>query len=740
APARRLCLILGAVTEVTAVVLFVLGDRVALGDSSMRILWQLIQGGMAGLVLLAGCWLVFGKRAGIVLLHGGIGLLMFSEILVGLRAEEAQMHIKEGEIVNYVQDIREVELAVVDRTDPQAETTVAIPQARLTEGFEAVEHPFLTRSFCRKMPQTLRDLVGCRPGESVIRDPRLPFDVKIVKYLQNSRLTPIGGKTDEENPATIGLGKSVVAAEVPAGTGVKSEAVDDTAVYATFLKKGTDESLGTWLFSLLQARFQDARERSGWTDSEVRSTTPPFLYQLSVPQEVTVDGKSYAVALRFKRGYKPFSVQLSDVRFDKYLGTNTAKNYSSDVILTDSVSGTNVPRHIWMNNPLRYAGETFYQSNYMQDPITGEEATGLQVVSNSGWMIPYVSCMIVAVGMVFQFGVTLTRFLGRVSSTQARAATLSADAQAGTADLSRAPRTGKLDWILSAFALLFCAGIVYAEGFRTKDDGKLFNYEAAGRIPVAYEGRVKPLDTLARNTLQIISNKDRVPDRGDETLPAIRWILDLMAGREESDSHRVFRIDNPEVLDYFGLERRKGFLYSRKEIAVKADEFHAEVDRLRKEKRVEDLNVYERKLLELERRIRAFTAVEATMRMPPFPEQPDAEMVRTVRQSANVLQANLAQREEALLERHPPLAVPVRPAGAKTGDYTWKPLVSELTADYFFTKVLKQQESAPAVAAWNEILASYSQDKSGEFNRAVANYLEALGADAPAEYKPARTN
>ena len=53
-------------------------------DPSMRILWQLLQGGFAGLVLLAGCSVVFGKRAGVVLLHAGVGLMMFSELLVGV--------------------------------------------------------------------------------------------------------------------------------------------------------------------------------------------------------------------------------------------------------------------------------------------------------------------------------------------------------------------------------------------------------------------------------------------------------------------------------------------------------------------------------------------------------------------------------------------------------------------------------------------------------------------------------
>ena len=41
------------------------------------------------------------------------------------------------------------------------------------------------------------------------------------------------------------------------------------------------------------------------------------------------------------------------------------------------------------------------------------ETTSLQVVKNTGWMIPYVGCMIVAVGMLAHFSLTLVRFLRR---------------------------------------------------------------------------------------------------------------------------------------------------------------------------------------------------------------------------------------------------------------------------------------------------------------------------------------
>ncbi len=63
---------------------------------------------------------------------------------------------------------------------------------------------------------------------------------------------------------------------------------------------------------------------------------------------------------------------------------------------------------IWMNNPLRYRGDTLYQSGW--DKSTGK-GTVLQVVENAGWMAPYVACMIVAVGLLGQFQLHLLEFL-----------------------------------------------------------------------------------------------------------------------------------------------------------------------------------------------------------------------------------------------------------------------------------------------------------------------------------------
>ena len=51
-----------------------------------------------------------------------------------------------------------------------------------------------------------------------------------------------------------------------------------------------------------------------------------------------------------------------------------------------------------MNEPLRYKGYTLYQSSFIQGG--GKETTVLSVVHNMGRMFPYISSIIICIGIV----------------------------------------------------------------------------------------------------------------------------------------------------------------------------------------------------------------------------------------------------------------------------------------------------------------------------------------------------
>jgi hypothetical protein len=98
-----------------------------------------------------------------------------------------------------------------------------------------------------------------------------------------------------------------------------------------------------------------------------------------------------------------------EFRHDRYPGTEIPKNFSSRILLTDPRNGTRREVLIYMNNPLRYGGETYYQASYDPD----EQGTVLQVVRNPSWLTPYIACLLVSVGLVLQFSIHLFRFTTR---------------------------------------------------------------------------------------------------------------------------------------------------------------------------------------------------------------------------------------------------------------------------------------------------------------------------------------
>jgi cytochrome c biogenesis protein ResB len=125
-------------------------------------------------------------------------------------------------------------------------------------------------------------------------------------------------------------------------------------------------------------------------------------------------GRTYQLAVRPTRYYKPFSLRLIDFRFDRYPGTEIPKNFSSRVRVLRPETNEDREVTIRMNEPLRYGGKTFFQASW--DEAT-EKATILQVVDNPGWLTPYLACVIVAVGMLWQFSAHLFGFARKTKPT-----------------------------------------------------------------------------------------------------------------------------------------------------------------------------------------------------------------------------------------------------------------------------------------------------------------------------------
>ncbi len=297
------------------------------------------------------------KRSGIILIHTAIILLLVGEGITGAFALETQMPIYEGQTTRWAHDIREVELAVINHASPEHDQVLAINQSALEQ-------------------------------RSVIDHVRLPFQIRVERFMPNAIVQRRIPNDTDPPQADHGLGVTHRVIEQSRVTGVGAQSVNIPAVIIQ-ISRG-DESLGRFVLSPL-FRQDDIR---------------------IVGQRVQVEDQQYHLYLRFRRYYKPYAIRLNEFSHDRYTGTTIAKNFSSDIHLSDPTHHEDRNILIYMNHPLRYHGETFYQANWLRKSDDGPDfGTVLQVVDNPAWQTPYIACLLAGVGMLIHFGMTLIRFL-----------------------------------------------------------------------------------------------------------------------------------------------------------------------------------------------------------------------------------------------------------------------------------------------------------------------------------------
>ena len=316
------------------------------------------------------------RKIGILLIHGGLILLLAGQFVTEIFQVESQMRIDVGQTKNYSEDARKNELAVIDVTDPDSDHVVAIPESLVATGGE-------------------------------IRTPQLPFALRVEKFFPNSSAAgPMQADADALK-ARQGIGQRLFFNPAPI-----TRSMDDENEPATLVQAVSDKGpIGEWTVSTWFTRYP----RSAELESNVASMFPGL--SLTDPQSFTFQGRTYQIALRPVRFYKPYSVTLLAFNHDIYAGTDIPKNFSSKIHLNDPRNGEDRDILIYMNNPLRYRGETFFQASWELD----DRGTILQIVRNPASLAPYIACLLVALGLLVQFLTHLLAF-GRKRRNQTKPA------------------------------------------------------------------------------------------------------------------------------------------------------------------------------------------------------------------------------------------------------------------------------------------------------------------------------
>jgi len=130
------------------------------------------------------------------------------------------------------------------------------------------------------------------------------------------------------------------------------------------------------------------------------------------PITLRINSKKVSFVLDKEIMTLPFEFILTKFKMDKSPGTNKPASFESFVKLFTSNGPSD--HHIFMNNPLKHAGFTFYQASYSQDPETGRYSSTLSVNVDQGRFLKYLGSLLLVFGAIFHY------FLNRKKLTKSK--------------------------------------------------------------------------------------------------------------------------------------------------------------------------------------------------------------------------------------------------------------------------------------------------------------------------------
>jgi len=271
---------------------------------------------------------------------------------------------------------------------------------------------------------------------------------------------------------------------------------------------------------------------------------------------------------------------------------------------------------------------------------------------------------------------------------------------------------------------------------------KDFAYSGFGRLPVVFDGRMKPVDSLARTSLLQINEVQTLdlepwkePWQNHLTTNALEWFANVTMNPQVADNWPVFRVDNSDLIAFLKLPDRNTDphidrehpSYSWNQIAPSLEAFDKENTRVEQIESAER-NPYERDVIKVHARMELYAQLRNTIQPQDAQdwkqELTDYESlvpggVAAVRAEqagqpydTNVFNAFLEelQRFDFMSQLQPPLIVPPENA---SGD--WKNVGTVLL------EAAKGHAVSPAVEDYAAMADAFKNHNAAGFNSALTD-------------------
>jgi ABC-type transport system involved in cytochrome c biogenesis permease subunit len=284
-----------------------------------------------------------------------------------------------------------------------------------------------------------------------------------------------------------------------------------------------------------------------------------------------------------------------------------------------------------------------------------------------------------------------------------------------------------------------------------------FAFSEFGKLPLVFNGRLKPMDSLARNSLLEIREKqtlDTEPwkdwDENPKIISANEWLINVMMNPAVADAWPVFRVDNPDLITLLKLPERNtaqhqdGKHYSWNQIAPSLEVLEKEDERVQKIESVER-SAYEQAVAKVFNRLLLYAELKNTLQPQDVPDwkQELANYEALIPPGIAALRAQQAgqkydqtifnaligdiQKLSEMSQLDAPLVVP--PA-TPSGDWQ-RVSVALLNA-------AKGEKISPAIQAYANMADAFRKEDAASFNDAVADYHASLALNFSPALQKAR--
>ena len=289
--------------------------------------------------------------------------------------------------------------------------------------------------------------------------------------------------------------------------------------------------------------------------------------------------------------------------------------------------------------------------------------------------------------------------------------------------------------IITIFPLLIGAALIVLAALPERYRSA-YEIDQFASLPALKGGRLKPMDSIARNSLVVLRGRQSVTSKSGKRLSAIEWLMDVTMKPELADTYQVFRITNPELLSLLGLPQTDEFYYSFDELSDHLESIEEQSRHVNPEAQLR--TPFERSLLKLRSSLIEYYRLIHSLYPPDTSHRVEEEYSRyeaSIPDSIDALNKQQAGEEydEALfnrfiasIQRYQRLSQDaamrvIPPADPFGGPDAWQDVGASILYD-----TRDRRSIDPIVYDYARLVDAYRHDQFGAFNEALRDLKDRL--------------